>query len=84
MDKQTDEIQDIIEALQAARYFRNAYASSTEGLERVGQVLRLLDNKVAPGEAGDHDLRRAVAKAVAKTWGVDLTPRTDPTGRLMV
>lgn len=82
MGNQTDEIQDIIEALQAVRYFRNAYASSTEGLERVGQVLRLLDNKVAQGGGGDQDLRRAVAKAIAQTWNIDLAPRTDPAGRL--
>ncbi len=80
MSNPSDEIQDIIDTLQVVRFFQKAYASSPEGVERVGQVLRLLKNK----DGSQPALRSDIADAVAKRWGYDVTPRTDPSGRLVV
>lgn len=80
MSNPSDEIQDIIETLQVVKFFRTAYSSGPEGAERVGQVLRLLKNK----DGSQPNLRSDVADAVAKRWGYDVAPRTDPTGRLVV
>lgn len=80
MSRGPNEIDDIIEALQVVRFFRETYASHPEGLERMGQAMRLLKNKAG----AENDLRSKVADAIGEAWGLDLTPRTDPTGRLVV
>ncbi|NYT26391.1 hypothetical protein H0A73_22620 [Alcaligenaceae bacterium] len=87
MSENKSEVQDVIEALQAAQYVRRIWASGEESNSRVSQIARglvyIAEAQHGEGKAG-HDVRVKVAQALAEAWNLDITPRLDSAGRLRV